>query len=103
MPRGNREVRWPLRRLFSMERTLARQLHVSAIQIGRFLVSITTQSRITSPAETEDRQVAPLADVEEHLLACCRALMYANPFMAFGNAMLTGFVMSRLRRNQRRG
>jgi hypothetical protein len=43
-----------------------------------------------------------LANVEEHLLACCRAFMFANPLMAFSNAMLTGFVMSRLRRIRRR-
>jgi hypothetical protein len=29
--------------------------------------------------------------------------MYAHPFMAFGNAMLTGYIMSLLRRNHRRG
>jgi hypothetical protein len=86
-----------------MERTLARRLHVFGRPDRRFLVSLTTQSRITSPMKAEDRPAATLADVEEHLLACCRALLYANPFMAFGNAMLTGFVMSRLRRNQRRG
>ena len=45
--------------------------------------------------------VDPLADMEASLLTWCRAGMYVNPFMAFGNAMLAGYVMSRLRRHRR--
>jgi hypothetical protein len=47
------------------------------------------------------RSVDPLANMEASLLTWCRAGMYVNPFMAFGNAMLAGYVMSRLRRHRR--
>ena len=47
------------------------------------------------------RSVDPLADMEASLLTWCRAGMYVNPLMAFGNAMLAGYVMSRLRRHRR--
>jgi hypothetical protein len=50
---------------------------------------------------TYGRSADPLADMEASLLTLCRAGMYVNPFMAFGNAMLTGFVVNRLRRHRR--
>ena len=63
-----------------------------------------TQTEICNPTEGDDRSSSldPLADMEAHLLAWCRACMYAHPLMAFGNAMLTGYLMSLLRRNRRR-
>jgi hypothetical protein len=71
------------------------------VKTGVVLVSPSIQSRV-EPSQARPTPDDALADVEEHLLACCRALMYANPFIAVGNAMLTGFVMSRLRRSRRR-
>jgi hypothetical protein len=64
-----------------------------------------TQTKVRNLTERADRSssVDPLADLEASLLAWCRACMYAHPFMAFGNAMLTGYIMSLLRRNHRRG
>jgi hypothetical protein len=47
------------------------------------------------------RSVDALADMEASLLTWCRAGMYVNPLLAFGNAMVAGYVMSRLRRRRR--
>jgi hypothetical protein len=66
-------------------------------------LSPSTQTEVRNPTERDDRSssVDPLTDMEARSLAWCRACLYANPFVALGNAMLTGYVMSRVRRNRR--
>jgi hypothetical protein len=66
-------------------------------------LSPSLQTEVRKPTERDDRSspVDPLADMEACSLAWCRACLYANPFVALGNAMLNGYIMSRVRRNRR--
>jgi hypothetical protein len=68
-------------------------------------LSPSTETQFRNPTEEDDRSSAvdPLADIEVGWLTWCRAGMYANPLMAFANAMLASYLMSRLRRDLRRG
>lgn len=76
-----------------------------SVDTRRNPMSPSTQTDVRNLADEDGQSgsVDPLANIEAGSLAWCRVCMYANPLVALGNAMLTGYVMSRIRRSRRRG